>query len=123
MRSLIIASMVTLIGLSTQAIAQDFDLMGMADTNADAKVSLEEYAAFSEQGWAFFSQGAESVKLADLQPMAKAAFNGIQPDSNGVVTHKAYTDAVPGRFKAADKNGDGWLSKEELNATMAPPAP
>ncbi len=111
-----------LAGLSVPVLAQDFDIMEFADTNKDGKVSPEEYAAMSEQGWGFFSQGAESVKLADLDPMAKGAFAGITPDANGAVTHAAYTAAVPGRFKAADKDGNGSLSKEELTATMGPPA-
>ncbi len=116
-----IAVACALAGFAAPAIAQDFDIMGFADTNKDGKVSVEEYAAMSEQGWGFLSQGAESVKVADLDPMMKGAFAGIALDANGAVTHAAYTAAVPARFKAADKNGDGSLSKEELTATMGPP--
>jgi len=118
----IAAAILALAGVSAPALAQDFDIMQFADTNADGKVTIEEYGAMSEQGWGFFSQGAESVKVADLDPMAKSAFNGITPDASGSVTHAAYTASVPARFKAADKDGNGSLSKAELEATMAPPA-
>jgi hypothetical protein len=117
-----IAALVVSAGVAGQAQAQDFDLMQFADTNADGKVTAEEYTNFSEQGWGFFAQGAEQVKVADLDPMAKGAFTGITPDANGVVTHAVYTAAVPGRFKAADKNGDGTLDSAELNGTVKPPA-
>ncbi|MBO9575702.1 MAG: hypothetical protein J7494_08205 [Sphingobium sp.] len=120
MRKFIIAAAV-MTALAAPAIAQDFDLMGFADTNKDNKVTAEEFAAFQEQGWGFFAQGADSVKLADIMPEMKAAFNGITPDANGVITHAAYTAAIPAKFKAADKNGDGSLSKEELTALF--PAP
>ncbi|MBO9669292.1 MAG: hypothetical protein J7485_02125 [Sphingobium sp.] len=121
MRRTIIIAAAALAAFAAPAIAQDFDLMGFADTNKDNKVSPEEFAAFQEQGWGFFSQGADSIKLADIMPEMKAAFNGITPDANGVITHAAYTAAVPAKFKSADKNGDGSLSKEELTALF--PAP
>jgi len=94
--------------------------MQYADTNGDGKVTLEEYTAFQEQAWMYFSMGADSVKVADLDPMAKPAFRGVTPDANGVVTKAVFMAGVPDRFKAADKNGDGVLNAAELNATMAP---
>ena len=107
-------------GLSGQALAQDLDLMQFADTNMDGKVTPEEYAAFAEQGWGFMSNGAEKVKVSELDPNFKGAFAGIATDADGNVTHAAYTAATPAKFKAADKNGDGTLDKDELNATMKP---
>jgi Ca2+-binding EF-hand superfamily protein len=123
MRRTTIIAAIAIAALAAPAIAQDFDLMGFADTDNNGKVSAEEFAAFQEQGWGFLSQGAESVKLADVQPQMKAVFNGVTPDANGVITHAAYTASVPARFKAADKDGDGSLSKAELEALFpAPPA-
>jgi hypothetical protein len=107
-------------GFAGQALAQDMDLMAFADADKDGKVTTAEYASFSEQGWGFFAQGADKVKPAELDDMAKGAFNGIAPDAQGYVTHAVYTAAIPARFKAADKNGDGTLDGAELNATMAP---
>ncbi len=101
--------------------AQDVDLMQYADADMDGKVTLAEYTQFSDQGWSFVSQGADKVKVADLDDMAKGFFIGITPDANGEITKVAYMAAVPARFKAADKNGDGVLNAAELNATMQPP--
>jgi hypothetical protein len=116
------AALIAAMGFGSMASAQEMDLMQFADTNTDGKVTLEEFNAFSEQGWGFFSNGAEKVKVADLDPMAKGAFVGITPDADGTVSHAAYMAASPGRFKAADKNGDGSLTKDELNNSMKPPA-
>jgi len=37
------------------------------------------------------------------------------------VDKPAFMAAVPARFKAADKNSDGSLTKDELMASMGPP--
>lgn len=94
---------------------QPMDLMSLADANSDGKVTLEEYQAFTEQGWGFVSQGADKVKIADLDDQAKLAFFGIQPDAEGYVTHKMYTDAAPSRFKLFDADKNGSLNADELN--------
>ena len=96
------------------------DLMSFADANMDGKVSLEEYKAFQVQGWMFIGMGADKVKLADVDPMFKSAFKGVPVDADGFVTEAAWNGSAEARFKAADKNSDGSLSAEELNATMAP---
>jgi len=75
---------------------------------------------FREGGWNFFSQGADKVKLADLDPMGRGAFTGVQPDAEGFVTKQAYMAVTADRFKAADKNGDGTLDREELNNSVKP---
>jgi hypothetical protein len=100
--------------------AQQMDLMQYADADGDGKVTLDEYKAFTQQGWTFFSQGADKVKVADLDPMAKGAFAGITPDAQGYVSQQAYLGSAPARFKAADKNNDGVLSAAELNASIQP---
>jgi Ca2+-binding EF-hand superfamily protein len=109
-----------LTGFSAQAGAQDMDLMQFADADHDGKVTSEEYTAFREQGWGFFTQGADKVKPADLDPMAQGAFKGVAADADGYVTKAAYMAVTPAFFKAADKNGDGVLSSEELNNSMKP---
>lgn len=100
---------------ATPALAQDFDLMGFADTNQDGKVSLEEYTAFSTQGWGFVSQGQDRVKVADLDPQAQLAFFAIEPDAEGYVTQQMYIDAIPMRFELFDADKDGSLNSDELN--------
>lgn len=101
--------------------AQAQDLMSFADTNMDGKVSLDEYKAFLAQGWMFIGMGADKVKLADVDPMFKGAFTGVPVDADGYVTEAAWNASAEPRFKAADKNGDGSLSAEELNAAMGGP--
>jgi len=116
----LLASALTMVTVPVSA--QDMDLMQYADTNGDGKVTPEEYAAFREGGWNYFAQGAEKVKLADLDAMAKGAFAGVEPDADGYVTKAAYLAATPARFKAADKNGDGVLDRDELNNSVKPAA-
>jgi hypothetical protein len=91
------------------------DLMEIADADHDGKVTLEEYQKFSEAGWGFVSQGAEKVKVADLDPQAQLAFFGITPDKDGYVSQKMYLDAVPARFKMFDVDKNGSLNADELN--------
>lgn len=112
-----------LIAATTMAVgqAQAQDLMSFADTNMDGKVSLEEYKAFLAQGWMFIAMGADKVKLADVDPMFKPAFTGVPVDAEGYVTQAAWNGSAETRFKAADKNGDGSLSAEELTASMGGP--
>lgn len=110
------------VGLGGPVLAQGMDLMPFADTDQDGKVTDAEYASFTEQGWSFISQGADAVKVADLDDMMKGAVAGIAPDAEGKITKAVYLAAGPGRFKAADKNGDGTLSADELNASMVPPS-
>ncbi|SEK06254.1 EF hand [Sphingobium sp. AP50] len=112
--SLLIGIGILLIG--APLAAQGFDVMAMADTDQDGKVTIEEYAAFRESGWGFFAAGEESVKLADLPEMAKGSFKGITPNAQGMISHADYTAAAPRLFKEADKNGDGSLDSAEINA-------
>jgi len=116
----LIASAVAMAGLAGRASAQDMDLMQFADANGDGKVTPEEFATFREQGWNFFSQGAEKVKVADLDPMAKGAFIGVTPDAEGYVNKQAYLAVTSERFKATDKNGDGTIDRDELNNSVKP---
>ena len=116
----LIVSSVAMAALSGPAHAQDMDLMQFADPNGDGKVTPEEFAAFREGGWNYFSQGADKVKVADLDPMGRGAFNGIKPDADGYVTKEAYLAVTAERFKAADKNGDGTLDHDELNNSVKP---
>ena len=115
----LIASAVAMATVSGPALAQ-MDLMQFADPDGDGKVTPEEFAKFREGGWNFFSQGAEKVKPADLDEMGKGAFTGVKPDADGTVTKQAYMAVTAERFKAADKNGDGALDRDELNNSVKP---
>ncbi len=121
MRIAIAVAALATAGLAGGAWAQDADVMQYADGDQDGKVTAAEYTAFFEAGWAMSSQGADKVKVADVDPAGKAAFTGLTPDAGGFVGKDAYMAAVPARFKAADTNGDGVLSAAELNASMRPP--
>jgi hypothetical protein len=113
-----------LIAAATLALGQTAkaqDLMSFADTNMDGKVSLDEYKAFLAQGWMFLAMGMEKIKAADIDPMFKPAFAGVPIDTDGYITQAAWNGSAEARFKAADKNGDGFLSAEELTASMGGP--
>lgn len=117
-KSILAAVAIMLAGSAAQAQGpegQAMDLMQFADPDSDGKVTPEEYKAFSEQGWGFVSQGADKVKVADLDQMGQLAFFGITPDAEGYVTQKMYLDAVPGRFAMFDADKNGSLSAAELN--------
>jgi hypothetical protein len=122
MRKMIAAA--ALVAAATLALGQTAkaqDLMSFADTNMDGKVSLDEYKAFLAQGWMFLAMGAEKMKAADIDPMYKAAFAGVPVDADGYITQAAWNGSAESRFKAADKNGDGFLNAEELTASMGGP--
>lgn len=94
------------------------NFVALIDTDKDGKISLAEYTAFSETRWGRISQGADKVKVADLQGFQANAVAGIAPDADGNVTKAAYLAAQPARFKAADTNGDGTLDAAELTASF-----
>ena len=94
------------------------NIMERLDTDKDGKISLAEYTAFAEQRWTRIANGGDKVKPADLQGFQANALAGIAPDANGEVTKAAYLAAQPAKFKAADTNGDGFLSEAEMMATF-----
>ncbi len=114
-----LATAALLCAIATPAMAQD--MMSFFDANGDGKVTAEEYAAAMDQGWGFIGGGADKVKVSEENDMQKNAFQGVTPDADGYVTKAAFIASVPARFKAADKNGDGVLDKDELTASMGPP--
>ena len=103
---------------ATASMAQDAQAMQYADTNSDGKVSAEEYAAFSEQAWNYFTQNADKAKASSIDPAGKGLLSGAPTDADGFVTKAAFLAATPARFKAADKNGDGVLDAAELGASL-----
>ena len=121
MRRMIAAAAVLAAATVMAGGAQAQDMMSFADTNMDGKVSLEEYKAFLAQGWMFLAMGADKIKVADIDPMYKAAFAGVPADADGYITAAAWNGSADARFKTADKNGDGSLNAEELTASMGGP--
>jgi DNA-binding CsgD family transcriptional regulator len=96
------------------------DLMPFADSDLDGMVTLEEYRAFSEDGWDVVSEGKDRLKWADLNPTARVAFLGITPNQQGYITRRMYLAAIPGRFRMFDQNSDQGLSSDELNGRTIP---
>jgi DNA-binding CsgD family transcriptional regulator len=125
--SLTVAALALLLALGTDGPAQSvpaapaapgqtaFDLMPFADADQDGKVTAQEYAAFTEQGWQFVARDQEQVDFAALGQSEQVAFVGIMPNERGIITRQAYIDAIPSRFKMLDTNGDNVLSSDELN--------
>ena len=104
------------------AHAQDFDPMAMADKNADGKADLTEATSFSAQGWDFSDQsGAGKIKKETLPDFMQPSFASAKVDADGFVTKEAFLAAVPDRFKAADKNSDGFLDSVEIRAFLGMP--
>jgi hypothetical protein len=95
------------------------DVMQFADSDSDGKVTPAEYAAFSLQAWTYFTQDAEKVKPADIDPAGQALMKDVPRNADGFVTKAAFVASTEARFKKADKNGDGTLSSAELNASLA----
>jgi hypothetical protein len=84
----------------------------------DGKVDLKEATSFTEQGWGYADQaGAGKIKRETLPDFFQPSFASAKVDAEGFVTKEAYIAAVPDRFKAADANGDLWLSREEFATT------
>ena len=108
----------SLAGLAAPVVAQQQggrpNFMQLLDTNKDGKISLAEYTAFSIESWGRISQGADKVKVADLQGFQAKALAGITPDAKGYVSKAAFAASIPAKFKAADTNGDGFLAGAEL---------
>jgi DNA-binding CsgD family transcriptional regulator len=100
---------------ASAAAQPEIDVMPLADVDRDGRVSADEYDAFSRQGWRFASKGRDRVRWAELDAMARVGMLGIVPDAQGVITRQMYIDAIPGRFKMFDKDGDGVLSADEIN--------
>jgi hypothetical protein len=96
------------------------NMLAIADADKDGKVSLAEYGAFQAARWGRIAQGADKVTVASLNPMQQSAFSGIAPAADGTVGKAAFEAAVPAKFKAADKNGDGGLDQQELMASVMP---
>lgn len=108
------AACAILVLVAPPAIAQGFDIMSMADSDRNGEVTLEEWTAFSEQGWDYISQGQEKVKVADLDQFSQMAFTGVEPDAEGYVDRQAYIDAIPRRFEMVDRDRSGTLKADEL---------
>ncbi len=55
-----------------------------------------------------------------LSPRVKD-FRRLDIDGNNLLTFDEWSVATDNRFKAADRNGDGWLSREEFATTKQEP--
>ena len=121
MRKMIAAAALLAAATISVGRVQAQDLMSFADADMDGKVTLTEYKAFLVQGWMFIAMGADKVKLSEVDPMFAGAFKGVPVDAGGYVTEAAWNGSAEARFKTADKNNDGSLSANELNAAMGGP--
>lgn len=102
-------------GAATLPGPQAIDLMPIADSNGDGRVTADEYQAFSRQGWEVVAEGKDQVRWAELDQMEQVTFLGIAPNAQGAITRTMYIDAIPNRFAMFDRDRDGALSSDEIN--------
>lgn len=85
------------------------------DTNGDGKVDAAEFAAFRGKRYAETDQDNNAAIDVDEYVAEYAARHDKELDS----ARKAQVEQAHTRFKAMEKNGDGFISREEFNASGA----
>lgn len=95
------------------------------DTNGDGKISLAEFqAAAAARFDAIDTQGTGKITAEQIanskaakERDGKFADHEVEKiGSNGVITKEQYLAAAQARFARLDKNGDGYITADEMPA-------
>lgn len=82
--------------------------MTLFDTNHDGRVSLIEYQAYMERGFARLDNNGDGILEIDEFPPGTQAKTAL--------TRAAHHRHVTRQFQRQDVNHDGWLDARELAA-------
>jgi len=96
-------------------------MMMRADTNADGKISREEFTAVMDQRFARLDKNGDGFITADeVSDMpARGPGGGVMAadaDHDGKVSHAEFTALATARFARLDTNGDGQITPDEMSA-------
>ncbi|PZR32603.1 EF-hand domain-containing protein [Caulobacter segnis] len=80
------------------------------DTNKDGKISPEEFAAFRE------GNAKADAAATKAGKRGQRMFARFDKDKDGALSRAEASDVLAWRFKRMDKNNDGILTIEELQA-------
>ncbi|WP_374571661.1 EF-hand domain-containing protein [Phenylobacterium sp.] len=83
-------------------------MLGRLDANKDGKITADEIQAMAER--------AKSFGRPQAADRLNAMVARLDTNKDGVITRAEIDAGAVRRFKMADANGDGWLSKDELSA-------
>ena len=88
------------------------------DTNGDGRIDRAEFQEWITEGFYFRDQGRKGYLVAaDLQgSIAPAVFKALNRKGDGRLTLSEYLNALFVDFAAADVNGDGTLTQDEIAA-------
>jgi hypothetical protein len=88
------------------------------DKNADGQIDRAEFQEWIVDGFYFRDKGRKGYLVeADLQgAVAPAAFKAMNRKGDGKLALNEYLNALFQDFAAADVNGDGTLTQEEVAA-------
>ncbi|TWU39612.1 sulfatase-like hydrolase/transferase [Novipirellula artificiosorum] len=91
--------------------AAESEKFSQVDTNADGKISIEEYLAPFYTGFERKDRNSDGVLTPDEH--AHASFEGADKDKNGHLTREEYLAIHRRHFANFDKNGDGYITPDE----------
>ncbi len=88
------------------------------DRNGDGRIDRGEFQDWVVEGFYFRDQGHKGyLVLADLQgSVSIEAFKAMNRKGDGKLSMREYLNALFLDFAAADVNGDGVLTQEEIEA-------